>query len=99
MIAILSSADTFSQNKTARDSSLFDSASAIIAETLYMAIFDSNGVVTYTNEQELKEHYLRKNKSVGVYGIDLKYAGYYILEGKRLRFIPAEKVIKAKNTP
>ena len=99
MIAILSSADTFSQNKTARDSSLFDSASAIIAETLYMAIFDSNGVVTYTNEQGLKEHYLRINKNIGVYGKDLKYAGYYILEGDKLRFITVENVIKVKNTP
>ena len=63
------------------------SLSQKITDTLFIALFDSLGNVTYTNDSTAIKNFLKQRGEIGMYNNDFLFMGYYKMEGDKLKFI------------
>ena len=86
--AILFFTFVFSQNISDTSSLKFiDTATEKFDHGLSIAVYDTNGVVTYDYDPTAKKLYLRLYGVIGVYNIEHTYVGYYfIVEGDKIKY-------------
>lgn len=58
-----------------------------ITDSLFIAIYDSLGNVTYTNDSTEIKNFLKDRSEIGMYNKDGKFVGYYKIEGDKLKFV------------
>lgn len=72
IIALLFSLNSFSQK---------------ITDSLFIAVYDSLGNVTYTNDSTKIKNFLKERREIGMYNKDLLFMGYYKMEGDKLKSV------------